>query len=77
MTRRSTGFSYSVEPDLVFCRPDGNGRDPDVVSYQFAGHVRLVGLPKICLHDVRHTHATLALQASLHPNVTQEQLRRR
>jgi integrase len=31
-------------------------------------------VPKIRLHDVRHTMATLALQAGIHPKVVQEQL---
>jgi integrase len=29
-------------------------------------------LPKIRLHDLRHTHATLALQAGVHPKVVSE-----
>jgi integrase len=74
VTRPTDGFSPSAEPDLVFCRPDGNSRDPDVVSHQFADLVRLAGLPKIRLHDLRHTHATLALQAGVHPKVVQERL---
>jgi hypothetical protein len=32
------------------------------------------GLPKIRLHDLRHTHATLALAAGVHPTVVQERL---
>ena len=32
------------------------------------------GLPKIRLHDLRHTHATLALEAGVHPKVVQERL---
>ena len=74
VTRRAAGFGDSTEPDLVFCRPDGNGRDPDVVCHQFADLVHLAGLPKIRLHDLRHTHATLALQAGVHPKVVQERL---
>jgi integrase len=31
-------------------------------------------LPKIRLHDLRHTHATLALQADVHPKVVSERL---
>jgi integrase len=32
------------------------------------------GVPPIRLHDLRHTMATLALQAGVHPKVVQEQL---
>jgi integrase len=74
VTWQGGGFGCPSEPDLVFCRPDGNGRDPDVVSHQFADLVRLANLPKIRLHDLRHTHATLALQAGVHPKVVQERL---
>lgn len=35
---------------------------------------RLAGLPRIRLHDLRHTHATLALAAGVHPKVVQERL---
>jgi hypothetical protein len=31
-------------------------------------------LPPIRLHDLRHTHATLALQAGIHPKVASERL---
>jgi predicted PhzF superfamily epimerase YddE/YHI9 len=33
-----------------------------------------LGLPRIRLHDLRHTHATLALRAGVHPRVVQERL---
>ena len=33
-----------------------------------------VGLPAIRFHDLRHTHATLALQAGVHPKVVSERL---
>ena len=31
-------------------------------------------LPVIRLHDLRHTHATLALRAGIHPKVVSERL---
>ncbi len=31
-------------------------------------------LPAIRLHDLRHTHATLVLQAGIHPKVVSERL---
>jgi integrase len=74
VTWRALGFDRPFEPDLVFCRRDGSGRDPDAVSHRFAELVGLAGPPKIRLHDLRHTHATLALQAGVHPKVVQERL---
>ena len=32
------------------------------------------GLKRIRLHDLRHTHATLMLQANVHPKVVSERL---
>jgi integrase len=36
--------------------------------------VKRLGLPRIRLHDVRQTHATLALEAGVHPNVVSDRL---
>ena len=59
---------------LVFCREDGTAIWPRTFSRSFDHHVRDAGLPKIRLHDLRHTHATLALEAGVHPKVVQERL---
>jgi integrase len=40
----------------------------------FEAIVAETGAPKIRLHDTRHTMATLALEAGVHPKVVQEQL---
>jgi integrase len=37
--------------------------------------VKKARLPTIRLHDLRHTHATLALQAGIHPKVVSERPR--
>ncbi len=61
--------------DLVFTAPDGEPVHPRRFSaYYFAQHVRAAGLPMIRFHDLRHTHATLALQAGVHPKVVSERL---
>jgi integrase len=68
-------FGAAYQPhDLVFARADGSPHDPDSVSHTFDRLVRAAGLPAIRLHDLRHTHATLALQAGVHPKVVQERL---
>jgi integrase len=59
---------------LIFCMPDGSPIDPDGLTQRFERHVRQAGLPRIRLHDLRHTHATLALAAGVHPKVVQERL---
>lgn len=40
----------------------------------FDARVKAAALPRIRLHDLRHTHATLALQAGVHPKIVQERL---
>jgi integrase len=65
---------YDEDADLVFARADGSPMDPDSVSGRFERLVRRLQLPTIRLHDLRHTHATLALAAGVHPKVVQERL---
>jgi len=59
---------------LVFTKPDGQSWHPEVVSRFFKAAVKAAKLPAIRLHDLRHTHATLALQAGIHPKVVSERL---
>jgi integrase len=55
--------------DLVFTREDGSPVHPDRFSKLFEQYARAAGVPPIRLHDVRHTFATLALQAGVPPKV--------
>lgn len=71
--RLSWGPAYE-DRGLVFCREDGTPIWPRTFSRSFDRHVREAGLPKIRLHDLRHSHATLALEAGVHPKVVQERL---
>ena len=59
---------------LVFTRENGSPVHPDSASRLFGGLVRRAEVPRISLHDLRHTHATLALQAGVHPKVVSERL---
>jgi integrase len=60
--------------DLVVCREDGHPLHPKSLSYYFGQWGKRFDLPRIRLHDLRHTHATLALRAGVHPRVVQERL---
>lgn len=59
---------------LVICQPNGRPIDPDGFSKRFRNRAERLGLPSIRLHDARHTHATLALQAGVHVKVVSERL---
>jgi len=63
-----------IDHDLVFCRPDGGPLHPERFSRTFDREVAKTDLPRIRLHDLRHTWATLALGAGVHPKVVQERL---
>jgi integrase len=60
--------------DFVFCHSDGRPLNPNRLTQAFSRQLRAAGLPKIRLHDLRHTHATLALEAGIHPKVISERL---
>ncbi|MGH9137124.1 MAG: tyrosine-type recombinase/integrase [Acidimicrobiales bacterium] len=49
-----------VDHDLVFARPDGHPEHPEHFSNAFERRVARYRLPRIRLHDLRHTWATLA-----------------
>jgi integrase len=59
---------------LVFCHPGGGPLHPERFSRTFSEQAAKAGLPPIPLHGVRHTWATLALTAGVHPRVAQERL---
>ena len=58
----------------IFHRPDGTRLRPDATSYAFVRRVERYGLPRLTLHGLRHTWATLALEKGIHPRVVQERL---
>jgi integrase len=63
-----------TESGLVFTAENGAALDPESVSRWWRLAVKQSMLPRIRLHDLRHTHATLALQAGIHPKVVSERL---
>lgn len=72
--RRILGLGKPAEEALVFTALDGSPLHPGQFSTSFDRLVKAAGLPRIRLHDLRHTHATLALQAGIHPKVVSERL---
>jgi integrase len=63
-----------VETGLVFTAENGAALDPESVSRYWRQAVKKAVLPTVRLHDLRHTHATLALQAGIHPKVVSGRL---
>ena len=59
---------------LVFTREDGSALHPDAVSGLFERQIEAAGLPRIRLHDLRHTWASLALQQGVPLKVVSERL---
>ena len=59
---------------LVFCGPDGEPLHPERVYQAFRRALIRHKMPTIPLHGLRHTWATIALQAGVHPRVVQERL---
>jgi integrase len=62
------------EDALVFAQANGSPVHPDYFSQVFERHVARSELPRIRLHDLRHTHATILLQAGVPVKVVSERL---
>jgi integrase len=62
------------ESDLVFTNLDGLPIHPERVTRYFAQAAKAAGVLVIRLHDLRHTHATLALSAGVQPKIVSERL---
>jgi integrase len=71
--RMSLGAGWNHH-DLLFTKPTGEPLHPERFSRAFDRIVNRLGLPRIPLHGLRHTWATLALRAGVHPKVVQERL---
>jgi integrase len=72
--RLRAGEAWSNTSDLVFTNEVGEPVHPSAFSYSFESYVRRSGLPQIRLHDLRHTYATVALAAGVHPKIVSERL---
>lgn len=63
-----------IDTGQVFTRADGSGLHPDRVSKLFDSAIENAGVPRVRFHDVRHTWATMALRAGVHPKIVSERL---
>jgi integrase len=60
--------------DLVFPRADGSPSPSRATTQRFKNVTTAAGFPDHTFHALRHTSATLALEAGVHPKVVQERL---
>jgi integrase len=63
------------ETSLVFPNRQGGPMESSSVTSALDRALRLAGLPRIRVHDLRHTAASVLLEAGAHPKVVQDLLR--
>jgi len=71
--RAAFGTTYP-DHDFIAVRPDGVRLHPDTLTRRFNRLVDRAGVPRIRLHDVRHTYATLAMDAGVDPKMLSDRL---
>ena len=62
------------ETGYIFTTADGQPLDPHRLSKTFEHHLRAAVLPRIPLHGLRHTYATLALSSGVNPRIVSGRL---
>lgn len=71
--RRAWGSGW-VETGLAFTHENGSDLSPEMVSRRFVLLSHRAGLPKIRFHGLRHTSASLALDAGVAMNTVSDRL---
>lgn len=69
----ATGNRYN-DKDFVFTNTVGNHFDPSTLGHKFNMAIEAAGVPKIRFHDLRHTHATISLEAGMSLKEVQDKL---
>jgi integrase len=72
--RDKSGLGVAGPDDVVFADEFGRPFHPQRLRLMFGRAAERAGLPAIRLHDLRHTMATTALTAGIHPKIVQERL---
>lgn len=62
------------ELGLVFCHQHGRPLDPSFVDREFHSALKRAELPRVRVHDLRHTAATLLLERGVHAKIVQDML---
>jgi integrase len=74
LERRLLAGGAWQDHDLVFCTGEGKPINPPNIARNYGKIIDAAGVPKIRLHDLRHTHATLLLTNGLPVKVVSERL---
>lgn len=72
--RASESYTPVGDDDYVFAAPGGEPIHPDAFSKSFNRIVASAGVPRLRLHDLRHTHASLLLKERVPIKVVSERL---
>lgn len=72
--RLAWGETYQGAENLVFTWEDGSPVQPDYVSKAFVKAQQGAGLPRLVLHELRHTHVTLLLREGTPVHVVAERV---
>jgi len=63
-----------VDSGYVFVREDGSELYPSAISKAFRDHAKTAALPRIPLHSLRHSYATLAISSGANPRIVSARL---
>lgn len=72
--RMASGPAWQSDVDRVFADPIGRPVRPDLLLRHLQRVAALAGLPKINVHGLRHTYATVALRAGVDVEVVSKRL---
>lgn len=72
--KRQLAASAWTEGDLVFCTAEGKPLNPNNLYRNYEAIIARADVPRIRLHDMRHTHATLLLAAGTPIKAVSERL---
>jgi integrase len=71
--RLALGPAY-IDQDYVFAGAQGQPMHPNTLQARYERLIKAAGVPRIKLHGLRHTNATVSLAAGEHPKIVQERL---
>lgn len=63
-----------LDNHFVMCRLDGDLIDPNSLTHNVNDGIKILNLPHVSFHDLRHTHATILLQANVPLKIVSERL---